>query len=98
MVDKGKKKQRGYMPLTERKRGREPLAQERIVLVGLKMPASLEQKFLETVAKLNAEGYRVKKSTLIRVLAEYMLPCALDVFRELEGIKDESDDDTKGAA
>jgi hypothetical protein len=51
--------------------------------VGLKMEAALDQKFIDKAKELRAKGFKTNKSELIRTLAEYLLDCAEDVYREL---------------
>lgn len=50
--------------------------------VGLKMPAALNQKFIDKAKELRAKGYKTNKSELIRVLAEYWLEYAEDIYKE----------------
>jgi len=91
-------KKRGYTPKKKRpKGGRNPLADERIVQVGVKMPVSVEQAFIEKVAELRAKGYKTTKSHLLRTLAVYMLPYAEDALNEIEG-KNAIGNDSKGEA
>lgn len=55
---------------------------ENTAFVGLKMPAALEQRLIDKVAELKAKGYKTTKSELIRLLAEYWLDDAEDIFAE----------------
>ncbi len=92
--------ERGYMPQADRpKGGREPLGVpgERTVQIGIKMPASLEQKFVALVQHLKSKGYKTTKSHLIRELAVYMMDCAEDVFIEKAKANDAAHD-TNGEA
>lgn len=50
--------------------------------VGLKMPKKLERKFIDKAKELRALGIRTNKSELIRVLAEYWLDNAEEIFTE----------------
>ena len=62
------------------KMGRPGLGQS--VFVGLKLPMSLDTRFKNTAEQLTLRGYKTNKSELIRTLAEYWLPFALEVYEE----------------
>jgi hypothetical protein len=84
-VGKSKAKTRGRIPQAKRpKGGRNPLAEEPIVQVGIKLPESLEKQIISKVAELKAKGFKTNKSHLMRTLVVSMLEYAEDVFKELE--------------
>ena len=84
------------MPEDEKKaeRGRAPLKglegpNDVVKHVGLKMPLSLELKFIEKAKELREKGFkpvgggnRLSKSDVIRTLAEYWLDSAEDIYTE----------------
>ena len=70
-----------------RGKGRPGLAGgERVKHVGLKMPAELEQRFIDRVKELKKLGFKTNKSHLIRTLAKYWLDHAeeLDILPRVD--------------
>jgi len=57
---------------------------DKVVLVGVKMFSSTEAKFKAKKEELKELGIKTSKSELIRVLAEYSLDWAEDIFKERE--------------
>jgi len=72
--------------------GRPPLIDrgddtDKVVCVGLKMRESLEDRFKKKVKELRRLGIKTSKSELIRLLAEYSLDWANDIYVEREANK-----------